>query len=214
MKKMKRLGCLLLALVMAASLWGCASSNGPADSTTQAPQQTTVPDETHDHTENTDPDVELGKDPVAPLPGTLTGEEAVTTQLRVTGVNSGWKNAFNNDLGCFALASSLDELQALVGRSSVLAELDLSAYGEVFFAKNRLVLIPRSSSSGSARFQAVVNENNGLLHIMLKGQMPEVGTADMAEWLVLVQLPRAKYGEDLSITVPAAGGDSTGTVSR
>lgn len=214
MKRMKRLGCLLLTLTMAASFWSCASSNGPADTTTRAPESTTVPKETSGFETAPDTTVGLGRDPVGVLPGNLSGDEAATAQLRLFGVRAGWKNVFNHELGCFAVASTVEELQALMGLNTAFAGLDVSDYDEAFFTENCLVLIPRSSNSGSVRYQALVNVEGEMLHIELDAKMPEMGTADMAEWLVLVRLPRAQYSEDLTVTVPAPGGDTSGTVTK
>lgn len=224
MKLTKRLSCLLLALVMAASFWSCASSGDSGDTTepgdttqpdtTTVPDDTTAPDVTVDFQEVTDPTVNFGPDPIETKPGEVTGEDAETVQLRLREVGSNWKNAFDQEKGCFAVAASAQELDDLIGSKLPSQELDLSAYDDAFFAENRLVLIPRSSNSGSVRYQAKVNPDGDMLHIDLDAQMPEMGTADMAEWLVLVVLPNAEY-DAMTITVPVPAGNSgTGTVTK
>lgn len=216
MNSLKRTGLILLSLVLAASMWGCASHADPQETTlppdtanvpSTQPVDITDPQTTVHFEEVTDPtvDVTIGLHPVLPQPGILAGEDTQTAQLRIHTVDSGWQNAFNQDTGCFAVVSSVKELNNLAASKLSAFELDLSAYDEAFFAENRLVLIPRSSNTGSVTYQAKLNADGEFVHIELEAKMPEMGTMDMAQWLVLVTLPNGEY-DDLTISVPEAGG--------
>ena len=220
---MKRTGLILLSLVFAASMWGCASHAEPqtttlppnaANESTAAPEEVTDPQTTVYFEEVTDPDVDvtIGLQPVPPQPGTFEGVEVPTAQLRIHTVDTSWQNAFNQENGCFALVSSVEELNDLAAEKLSAFSLDLTAYDEAFFAENRLVLIPRSSNSGSVTYQAMVNTDDGFAHIELDARMPEIGTMDMAQWLVLVTLPNGEY-DDMTISVPVSGG-ITGRMGR
>ena len=214
MKNGKRIGCMLLALLMAASFWGCASSqqpDGTMSDTTQSAPETTAQPETTQAPETTVPEV-TADNPIG-LPSVDTkpaeSDEALASeQLRLHSVTGGWKSKFNQAGGCFAVAASVEELAALTEGYDV----DVSAYDAAFFTENRLVLIPRSSKSGSIRYSAYAQRENGNVNITLNGEMPEMGTADMAEWLVLVVLPYSVYDAALTVTspAPADSGSSTG----
>ena len=218
MNVLKRTCLILLSLALAASVWGCASQADPQDTilppdttenvadTTQ-PEDTTAPQTTLDFEEVTDPavDVTIGLQPVVPPVDPVTGGDAATDQIRIHTGDSGWQSAFNQENGCFALVSSVVALNELKAGKLAGFDMDLSAYDEAFFEHNRLVLIPRSSNSGSVKYQAKLNVDDEFIHISLDAHMPEVGTMDMAQWLVLVTLPRGEYGP-LPVTVPEAGG--------
>lgn len=222
MKNMKRTGMVLLSLVMAASMWGCASQAGPqattlpSDPTENVPEttqtvETTAPQTTVEFEEVTDPTVHatIGLQPVVPPVESVTGEDGRTNQIRIHTVDSGWQNAFNQENGCFAVVSSAAALNELAASKLAGFDLDLTAYDAAFFEHNRLVLIPRSSNSGSVKYRANLIVEDEFVHIELDAHMPEMATMDMAQWLVLVELPRGEYGP-LPVTVPEAGGSVTG----
>lgn len=219
MMNLKRTGLILLSLVLAASLWGCASQADPQDTTVSVPEttlpaDTTTPQTTVDFEEVTDPGVDttIALQPVVPPVDPVTGSKAQTNQLRIHTADSGWQNAFNQENGCFAVVSSVNGLNELVATKLAGFDQDLSAYDEAFFEHNRLVLIPRSSNSGSVKYKANLNVDEEFIHITLDAEMPEVGTMDMAQWLVAVSLPRGEYGA-LPVTVPEAGG-ATGNQAK
>ena len=65
---------------------------------------------------------------------------------------------------------------------------DLSeAYGDGFFAEGRLLAVVAEAGSGSVRFEL---DPNGLTpdSVTLLVDTPEVGTCDMAAWLILVEV--------------------------
>ena len=210
MKKRNRLCCLLLALTMAFSLWGCASA-GVADDPSGT-DDTTLGQE-NPAVDTTDSKVEFGPKPIGGNQIGNEGTDAGTIQLRLRGMNEGWKAQFSGGEH-YILVASASELQDLVSSKLIGQELDLDAYDDSFFAENRLVLIPRSSNSGSVTYQAKVAEGDGGITISLDARMPEFGTADMADWLVLVTLPNETY-EAMEITVRAdSNGSGTGTASK
>ncbi len=210
MKYWKRISCSLLSLVLAASLWGCATSGAPdgttsAGNTTQVPETTTptqTTTEAPDWTtvpETTAPTVIT---PIVTQPQTVAGTAVTTEQQRINRT-TGWASMFNSDDGCFLVVDSVDALlEGLRQRGGMDESMDLEKYDEAFFQDNRLVLVPASSNSGSVRYTAKVTVEGETLHIEFEAQMPQIGTADMAEWLILVELPRAEYGSSLTITVP------------
>lgn len=213
MESMKKLGMILLAVALMISVLGCASSQTPDNTTISA--DTTAPNVTVEYQEVTDPgvDVTIALPPVTVKPGISTGVSAATEQIRIHTTGDGWQNAFNQENGCLAVASSVAELQSLLQEKLSGFSLDLSGYDDAFFAENRLVLIPRSSNSGSVVYEAELNPDGDFVHVELDASMPEgAGTADMAQWLVLVTLPNSEYG-DLTVSAPVAAG-TTGTVTK
>ena len=212
MMKLKRTGMILLSLVLAASMWGCASQADRQNTTVNVPEttlsgDTTAPQTTVEFEEVTNPGVDttVALQPVIPPATPVISDEAQTNQIRVYSADPGWQNAFNQENGCFAVVSSVAALNELAANKLSGFDLDLTAYDEVFFEHNRLVLIPRTSNSGSVKYKANLNVEDEFIHITLDAEMPEVGTMDMAQWLVAVSLPRGEYGP-LPVTVPDAGG--------
>ncbi len=68
-------------------------------------------------------------------------------------------------------------------------------YGEAFFADHILVVALATESSGSNRHGVEsVSLEDGCLSVAVRRTVPEIGTADMADWLIVVEIPR----EDLN----------------
>ena len=62
-------------------------------------------------------------------------------------------------------------------------------YNDAFFAENFLVLITVSEPSGSNRHELIsITDDNGVLSIHIDRLLPEIGTADMAGWLIVIEL--------------------------
>jgi len=62
-------------------------------------------------------------------------------------------------------------------------------YNNGFFADNFLVLITVSEISGSNRHAvSSIEEDNNVLKISIDREVPEIGTADMAGWLIIIEL--------------------------
>lgn len=205
MHSMKKFGLFLLASAVALSALGCASSGGDQDTT--LPPETTVPKVTVEYHEVTDPGIHVPVTlPPVTKPPVSLGVPAQTAQIRIQSGSSAWQNAFKQETGCFAVVSGVDALNTLAASKLSSFDLDLTAYDEAFFAENRLVLIPRTSASGSVTYQARLSVDESNLHIELDVQTPQAGTDVMSQWLVLVAVPNGEY-DDMSITVPEAGGN-------
>lgn len=66
-----------------------------------------------------------------------------------------------------------------------------SAYDEAFFAERSLLVFPLSAESGSICYRnpgVSYDENTDTLTVTIETCIPEVGTCDMASWLLLVPL--------------------------
>lgn len=190
-QKNRRLLILSFGLLMTLSaFYGCTLSVRitPTQTDTTAPAgiETTVP---------------FGKeDPVLPVTKPGEGNVENVTQLRLHDVGSGWREPFNTPRGAFFAATSVQMLIEGLTRCHIdVSKLDLSAYDDAFFARNRLVVIPRTSNSGSVRYSANVVQADDGVHISLVGKMPEVGTADMADWLVLVPLSYSGFTGKITV---------------
>jgi len=81
-------------------------------------------------------------------------------------------------------AASINELdEDLVWR------LTGEQYNDAFFAEHFLVLITVSEPSGSNRHELTsITDDNGVLSIHIDRLLPEIGTADMAGWLIVIEL--------------------------
>jgi hypothetical protein len=122
------------------------------------------------------------------------------TQIRLYNAQPGWLNTFETDHGAFFVADSVESfLDGLTHRGVDTSKLDLSAFDGAFFANNRLVVIPRRTNSGSVRFSARIDRTDDGVKITPVGTMPEVGTADMADWLVLVALSKDEYAGTVTV---------------
>jgi len=63
-------------------------------------------------------------------------------------------------------------------------------YNDNFFNGNTLVLITFQESSGSNRHKVTsIAEDNNILKIDIDREIPDIGTADMAGWLIIIELP-------------------------
>jgi hypothetical protein len=68
----------------------------------------------------------------------------------------------------------------------------IDRYDDAYFARKSLVLVLLEEGSGSVRhiLKDIVLKT-GRLEIQIERQIPEIGTADMAEWHVMVELDKA-----------------------
>lgn len=172
----KRIMGISLALLMtAATVSGCTAPQEaqPTLTAPSVPQETVIP-----------------QDREKPMAGNTEN----VAQIRLHNARPGWSNEFKTDNGMFLVVDSVEGLlDGLSSRGVDTSRLDLSAFDAVFFEYNRLVLIPRSTSSGSIRFSARIDRTADGVKVTPVGTMPEIGTADMADWLVLVSLSKAEY---------------------
>ena len=174
----------LAVMMTAATISGCA---GPVtdQSASMVPTSApvTAPQQAGDKAE-----------PTLPVTRPSTGNTEDVVQLRLLNVRPDWISGFETDNGTYLLADSVVSLLDGLSRRGVDAsKLDLKFFDNAFFAEYRLVVIPRRTSSGSVRFGAQVEKTADGVKITPVGTMPEVGTADMADWLILVPLSIAQY---------------------
>lgn len=191
--------CFMAMLILA----GCQSSGSGQQGTTAPeqgqqgqilPPETTVPEVS---SPLKDPVV---SSPITPPDGLLHPE---MTQIRLDYRQTNWKEAFNTAEGCFLLAEDGSSLTEGLAEAGITAQvLDTSAYDEAFFRENRLMVIPMTTNSGSFRFEVSVALDGNTASVSLKGKLPgDAGTTDMADWLVLVVLPREEYPAEWTITL-------------
>lgn len=174
----------LAALVSLSALAGCTNT----DIVTPTQTSTTSP------AVNSETSPLNTEDPMLPVTIPKEGNTDNVAQIRLYNVRGNWMKAFETENGMFFTADNIVELlDQLKQRGMDSQKLDLSAYDDAFFAEYRLVVIPRRTSSGSVRFSARVENVEGYVRIATVGKMPEIGTADMADWLVLVPLSRADH---------------------
>ncbi len=182
------LGFSLAVLMTAATVSGCTAPREaqPTLTAPTVPQEATIP---------------LDKEnPMIPVTKPVEGNVDNVAQIRLHNARPGWGSAFETDNGAFLLADSVESLlHGLSGRGVDTSKLDLRAFDDAFFKDNFLVVIPRSTNSGSVRFSARIDETSDGVKITPVGTMPEVGTADMADWLVLVTLNKAEFSGTVTV---------------
>ncbi|HAK42841.1 MAG TPA: hypothetical protein DCM59_09265 [Clostridium sp.] len=68
-------------------------------------------------------------------------------------------------------------------------DVNLSKYNDEFFTKKALIVITLDESSGSVRHNVkkVVKDSNEIT-VVIERKVPELGTADMAEWNIYIEL--------------------------
>ena len=185
-------GVSLAVLMTVATVSGCSAPE-PAQPTLTAPASAvpTVPQQ---------PNPLDKEDPMIPVTKPVEGNTDNVVQIRLHNVRPGWKNGFETDQGAFFLADSIESLLDGLYRCGLdTAKLDLSAFDGAFFEEYRLVVIPRTTNSGSVRFSARIDKTADGVRVTPVGSMPEVGTADMADWLVLVPLSNEEYPGNVTV---------------
>lgn len=217
MKYRKITGFVLVLALLAASLFGCAASGAP-DETTRSTGGTAAaaperPDTTGPAAEPTG-ESSLPDFPISTLEptGGFTVALAGVSQHRLQNMSAGWQDAFNGENGCFLVVDSANGLtDALSRRGRLNEKLDLSGYDDAFFRDNRLVVIPRCSGSGSVRYEAVLAVEASAVRITLQGVLDGDGTDVMTDWLVFVALPLADYPAEQTVVVTGSAGGSGST---
>lgn len=72
----------------------------------------------------------------------------------------------------------------------------IDKYNDDYFNKNVLILILVQESSGSNRHQVnSITKNDTELDIQINRLVPEIGTADMAQWHILIELKASDLGQ-------------------
>ena len=101
-------------------------------------------------------------------------------------------------------AELLDALQGEAGYESSADLLDEMAAtcDEGFFAERELILLWIESGSGSIRYQVGnVQRTPAGVTVTIQRTVPEICTADMAAWLVFLQVPAGTAGETLRVVI-------------
>jgi len=70
-------------------------------------------------------------------------------------------------------------------------------YTESFFESNFLVIVLLEENSGSVRHEVLRVAENG--DIAIKRLIPEIGTADMAEWNIIIELDNGLKAEQFNV---------------
>lgn len=80
-------------------------------------------------------------------------------------------------------------------------------YQDAYFAEHDLILVVLEESSGSVRHevQSVSRSDDGWV-ISIRAIIPEVGTCDMAQWHLLLEIPKDRIGEGDTILVERTNG--------
>ena len=175
MKKIFSIPVMVLSIILILS--ACGGSDMPS-----TPQQS--PDVTPDV--NTDAVPPLTAEPLPP------GDVSTITVLynRI----SWWDN-----MDATSKVQSVEELQEFYEnlKAADMNELDEDLvwrftggkYDDNFFAGHFLVLITVAENSGSNRHDLTsIEEDSGVLTIHIDRQLPFIGTADMAGWLIIIEL--------------------------
>lgn len=177
---MKEFICLFLCLILVFSLWGCRSGDTP----------TVTPPGAN----NLSADTETVYDrPVA----------YQARYVRTDGYHDGVKYpqvaVIPDRTALDAYYNANKDLYSL-GRNPNPANdctkgfLDIcDSYDERFFSEKYLVLILLEEGSGSIRHsvEEVTGSSDGKLQISILREVPEIGTADMAEWHIVLEMDKA-----------------------
>lgn len=99
---------------------------------------------------------------------------------------------------------TFEQWQAFLVRmnSGVLNEA-AAGYAAQFFQSYNLVVIPSVTTSGSVRHSVNKEKTDSGITINLEKEMPEIGTTDMANWLILVPVEKM---DNAKIIVRSDGG--------
>ena len=75
-------------------------------------------------------------------------------------------------------------------------------YGDGFFESNFLLFVILEEGSGSVRHRVEsVLPEDGLLSVSITRVVPEISTADMAQWHVVLELDKALSDTDVAVVV-------------
>jgi len=181
---------LLLALLILFSIIYLTACGG--NNMTPEPQQS--PDAPPDVTTNTPPAV------TEPLP---PGD---VSSIKVLYERISWRSEIEDP----SIIRSVKELRDFSGDffliksngldEDILQRLTGDHYDEAFFEEYFLVLITVSEPSGSNRHEFVtLEEDNNILTIHIDRLLPEIGTADMAGWMIVIELSNNYLAEEVNV---------------
>lgn len=119
------------------------------------------------------------------------------------------------------LICSLEELEAYIAenegkyelghRETVYADTTIGfadaveAYGEEWFSEHQLLMVLVESGSGSTRYEVVSVSRGEKNTVAIKALVPEVGTCDMAEWHILIELPVGSFAPQDEFEISVTG---------
>jgi len=90
--------------------------------------------------------------------------------------------------------------KSFVSSDTTIGFIDVIAdYSDSFFAENYLVLVLLEEPSGSIRHRVEGIDGNG--GITISRLLPEVGTADMAEWHIIIELAGSAVPEQFNVVL-------------
>lgn len=93
---------------------------------------------------------------------------------------------------CFALTDAYGAYPAF---SEAVDQYDMA-----FFEENRLAVLYIEATSGSIRYEVSgIQQVNGAATILLKCDVPDIGTCDMAYWLACIPISRTLTDEDTAV---------------
>jgi len=169
---------MLFSTLILAACGGGETSVGAQDT----PQES--PDLTPDANEDTAPP--SAAEPVPP--GDISSIKVLYNRID-------WRDDMDGSLivrSAEELHNFYDELKAVSMNElddDLIWRLTGEQYNDAFFAKHFLVLITVSEPSGSNRHELTsITDDNGVLSIHIDRLLPEIGTADMAGWLIVIEL--------------------------
>ena len=77
----------------------------------------------------------------------------------------------------------------------------MEKYTETYFKDNVLIMILAEENSGSNRHKVTgITSEDGVLFIQVERLIPQVGTTDMAQWHLLVEIDQDNWtGQELRV---------------
>lgn len=222
MKHLKKMLCLLLAVVMCVAFAACT-----------APAQNDLRREPGALEES--PEVKDGESQENPMPGETgsflqpvsepgTQENGQTPGVagqpfagqfseagdifRLTDGAEGWLQRITPHFAQaqqgslpFALLEDGPALEAFLNAlNSQSFREEAAVFGTDFFRDYNLVIIPRQSTSGSVRYSANLQAGTKGAIITVSAEAPEIGTCDMADWLLLMPVPKT-HGTNVTVVM-------------
>lgn len=194
----KNLSALCLSLAMLLALTACQASTPPETTPTEtqrpteaAPTETERPTEAEPvETEPTPPATQTQPDPISAEPVFLRirdGNPGIVERLQNDYVDN---PALRNDIPSILIrdAQGLEDFLSLVNSPT----LDEGAiFDSEFFAQYDLMVIPRTTTSGSVQHSVEIAYGNITL-VTVTAEILGTGTADMCDWLLLVPLSKSE----------------------
>lgn len=208
MKHMNRLLSLLMCGALILTFAGCRAGSpanegaGGTDQTTEnETEETTLPQEqTMAGTEPKDTTApektpEDTTAPTDPIEDAFSTEYQVVrtqdiSQDMVESIINQYQPLSNGDLPTVHLTTlnAMDAFVDHVGSQTLTKACEM--YGEDFFKDYDLVMIPSVTNTGSVTYTVEVMADGGQVMIVVSAQSPEIVTMDMANWFLVIPVPK------------------------